>query len=222
MAANDDKQRKKATGEDGLVYERPREEIEVLPGVRRYQFISKSQHRMLTKHLNRIAMVIIALTLAFVIFKSVFIGTGYSVYCLEDRSCMRVLSQPEGENCPEYIYPVEMVVASRTADYERFIRQGGLRCIQCGNCTKWCILEINIPEIAARMQELSLEALDEGKISAELVLEHGFIDPQTREPLTPEAARARYSREGYDKVARLYEQMTAIIAEREEVQVAER
>jgi ferredoxin len=219
-----DKKKQPGQDKEQLVYDRPREEIEVLPGVRRYQFISKSQHRMLTKHLNRIAMVIIALALTFVIFKAVFIGTGYSVYCLEDRSCMRVLSQPEGENCPEFIYPVEMVVASRTADYERFIRQGGLRCIQCGNCTKWCILEINIPEIAARMQELTLEALAEGKVSPELVLEQGFIDPQTREPLTVEAARARYARQGYEKVARLYDEMLAIIESRagEEVQVADR
>jgi ferredoxin len=206
---------KKKQEEEKIVYGPPRDEIEVLPGVRRYQFISKSQHRMLTKNLNRIAMVIIALTLAFVIFKAIFSGTGYSVYCLEDRSCMRVLSQPEGENCPEYIFPVEMVVASRTADYQRFIRQGGLRCTQCGNCTKFCILDINIPEIAARMQELTLEALAEGKIDPELILTEGFVDPQTQEPLTEAAALARYSQPGYEKVLKLYTEMQSIIEERE-------
>jgi ferredoxin len=206
---------KKNDKDERLVYGPPREEIEVLPGVRRYQFISKSQHRMLTKNLNRIAMVIIALSLSFVIFKAIFSGTGYSVYCLEDRSCMRVLSQPEGQNCPEYIYPVEMVVASRTADYERFIRQGGLRCTQCGNCTKWCILEINIPELAARMQELTLEALASGKIDAGLVLNEGFVDPQSREPLTEAAALARYSKPGYEKVLKLYNEMKGIIKQRE-------
>lgn len=209
MANNKKKEKEK------IIYGPLRDEIEVLPGIRRYQFISKSQHRMLTKHLNRIAMVIIALTLTFVIFKAVLIGTGYSIYCLEDRACMRVLSQPEGENCPEYIFPVELLVSSRTADYERFIRQGGLRCTHCGNCTKWCILDINIPEVAARMQELTLEALAEGKIDSELILEEGFIDPQTREPLTEAAAMARYSQPGYEKVLELYTEMMNIIEQRE-------
>jgi hypothetical protein len=207
--AKDDKK------DERLVYGPPRDEIEVLPGVRRYQFISKSQHRMLTTSLNRIAMVIIGLSLAIVIFKAIFSGTGYSVYCLEDRSCMRVLSQPEGENCPEYIYPVELVVASRTADYARFIRQGGLRCTQCGNCTKWCILDINIPEVAARMQEMTTEALAEGKVDAGLVLNEGFVDPQSKEPLTDAAALARYSKPGYEKVLALYNEMKAIIRQRE-------
>jgi|GEM_PF-2654540 len=205
----------KAKQPEKLVYERPAEEIEVLPGVRRYQFISKSQNRMLTKHLNRISMVIIGLLLLFVIFKAIFIGTGYSIYCMECRACMRVLSQPEGENCPENIIPVEMVIASRTGDYERFITQGGLRCTLDGNCTKWCMLEINIPELAARMQELSLEALAAGKLDAELILEYGFLDPVTREPLSDEVARARYSQPSYENVLELYDEMMRIIEERE-------
>jgi len=205
----------KAKQPEKLVYKRPSEEIEVLPGVRRYQFISKSQNRMLTKSLNRISMVIIGLLLFFVIFKAIFIGTGYSVYCMECRACMRVLSQPEGENCPENIIPVEMVIASRTGDYERFIKQGGLRCTLDGNCTKWCMLEINIPELAAKMQELSLDALAAGKLDTELILEYGFLDPVTREPLSDEVARVRYSQPGYENVLELYDEMMRIIKERE-------
>ncbi|NOZ19968.1 MAG: hypothetical protein GXP25_02655 [Planctomycetes bacterium] len=163
-----------------------KEPVEVYPGVKRYQFFSKAKHRMLTPHLNRIAMLIIAVSLLGVIVKALIMGSGYSLFCLEDRACVRVTKTDDpAKRCPEMLEPVELVIASRVNDYIRFIKNGGLRCQGCGRCREFCILNLDIPEIVDGMQKRTLTAMERGKIPLD-VLERAFYDPglsrnQTRE-----------------------------------------
>lgn len=210
--------------EERQLDERREGEPAPLHGARRYGFIARSRQRSATAHLNRLALAVIALTLAFVVFKALFSGVGSTIYSYEDRSALTVLSRPEGKSCPEFLDADELILAVRTADYERFVRQGGLRCTRCGNCVGEATLGIDVPAVVTRGQEMTLRALERGKISASLIFDEGFVDPLSREPLTTEAARARYSRRGYEAVARLYELFLSTAREmrREEARYDER
>ncbi|MEW6360306.1 MAG: hypothetical protein AB1696_28490 [Planctomycetota bacterium] len=174
-----------------------KEPVEVYPGIRRYQFFSRSKHRMLTPHLNRIAMLIIAVSLLGVIVKALIMGSGYSLFCLEDRACIRVKkTEDPAKRCPEMLEPVELVIASRVNDYIRFIKSGGLRCQGCGRCREFCILNLDIPKIVDGMQQRTLTAMERGKVPLD-VLRNALYDPELGRIQTREEAA---NKEIFDRV----------------------
>ena len=181
---------------DNKDLETQREPVEVYPGIRRYQFFSRAKHRMLTPHLNRIAMLVIAASLLVVIVKALIMGSGSSLFCLEDRACLRVTKTEDPEKrCPEMLEPVELVISSRVNDYIRFIKNGGLRCQGCGRCREFCILNLDIAKIVDGMQKRTLTAMERDKIPLD-VLHRAFYDPQRGRVQTREEAmnKAIYDR----------------------------
>ncbi|MHB8171088.1 MAG: hypothetical protein ACYDG6_06040 [Thermincolia bacterium] len=146
----------------------------VLPGVRRYQFFTNLKDRMLTKHLNRLSIFGLTASVGVAVTKPVINGTEETIYCYECRKCYATK-----EKCPAGItYQAELTIAARVADYHRFLRNGGLKCIRCGNCIPFCVLYLNLPDIFGTMQRLTVKALEEGKIPSvylEKALEEGRV-----------------------------------------------
>ncbi|UMZ74094.1 hypothetical protein [Natranaerofaba carboxydovora] len=141
-------------------------DVDLIPGGRIYQYFTKQRHRMLTPNLNRMAMLIIVLALLLTISKSIAIGTGQSIYCLECRSCLAV-----GDDCPADLQPSELVIAARTGDYKNFIKDGGLECITCGECVEYCIVDIDIASVIGTMQDRTMDAIKAGRIPNNLLVE---------------------------------------------------
>ena len=157
----------------------------VLPGIHRYQFFTNLKDRALTKNLNRLTMLGIAATLGVDIVKPLLKGLPQTIYCYECRACYATQ-----DNCPVGIsVQAELVVASRVADYRRFITNGGLKCVRCGNCTSFCVQNIQLQKVFGTMQLITIEAVRKGKVPKTVLvnaMEEGlvgrdFIDEVARE-----------------------------------------
>ncbi len=149
----------------------------VLPGIHRYQFISNIKDRALTKNLNRVAMLGIAATLGVDIVKPLANGVPQAIYCYECRACYATQ-----DKCPVGIsFQAELVVAARVADYDRFIRNGGLKCIRCGNCQSFCVQNLDLPKIFGTMQIITIKAMKEDIIPKRILtdaLKKGLVNRQ--------------------------------------------
>jgi Na+-translocating ferredoxin:NAD+ oxidoreductase RnfC subunit len=147
----------------------------VMPGIRRFQFFTNVDDRALTINLNRAAMFGIAAMLAIDVGKAVVNKNPQTIYCYECRACYGTQ-----DKCPVGIaFQAELVVAARVTDYNRFLRNGGLKCIRCGNCQSFCVQYLNLPQIFGTMQLQTMEALREGKIPKSMVnnaFEKGLIN----------------------------------------------
>ncbi len=136
-----------------------------MPGIRRFQFFTNVNDRALTKNLNRAAMLGIATVLAIDVGKAVVNKNPQTIYCYECRACYGTQ-----DKCPVGIaYQAELVVAARVSDYDRFCRNGGLRCIRCGSCQSFCVQYLNLPQIFGTMQLQTMEALRKNKIPEQTI-----------------------------------------------------
>ena len=148
-----------------------------MPGIRRFQFFTNVDDRALTKNLNRVAMFGIATVLAVDVGKAVVNGIPQSIYCYECRACYGTQ-----DKCPVGIsFQAELVVAARVTDYDRFLRNGGLKCIRCGSCQSFCVQYLNLPRIFGTMQILTMKALRQRKIPKHMVqdaFDKGLINQQ--------------------------------------------
>jgi len=152
----------------------------VMPGIRRFQFFTNIDDRALTKNLNRLAMLGIATVLAVDVGKAIVNRIPQSIYCYECRACYGTQ-----DKCPVGIsYQAELVVAARVTDYDRFLRNGGLKCIRCGSCQSFCVQYLNLANIFGTMQILTMKALREKKIPKKMIqnafdqglINNNFID----------------------------------------------
>jgi len=170
-----DKQKKKAESEKPIGARFEEDQPYVMPGIRRFQFFTNVNDRALTINLNRAAMLGIASMLAIDVGKAVVNNNPQTIYCYECRACYGTQ-----DKCPVGIsFQAELVVAARVADYNRFLRNGGLKCIRCGNCQSFCVQYLNLPQIFGTMQLQTMKALREGKIPRSMVknaFEKGLIN----------------------------------------------
>ncbi|HDQ00483.1 MAG TPA: hypothetical protein ENN22_15055 [bacterium] len=155
----------------------------VMPGIRRFQFFTNVDDRALTKNLNRLAMFGIATVLAVDVGKAVVNKNPQTIYCYECRACYSTQ-----DKCPVGIqYQAELVVAARVSDYDRFCRNGGLKCIRCGSCQSFCVQYLNLAQIFGTMQQQTMKALRTGKIPERIIrnafrnglINRDFIDEVT-------------------------------------------
>lgn len=131
-----------------------------LPGIRRFQFFSNLKDRFLTKNLNRAAMLGIGTIFAADILKPILNDNPQTVYCYECRACYATQ-----DKCAVGIsFQAELVVAARVTDYGRFLKAGGLKCIRCGNCTSFCVQNLDLPVIFSKMQQMTIRAMKAGRI----------------------------------------------------------
>lgn len=130
----------------------------VLPGIHRYQFFTNLRDRGWTKNLDRVALFGIVAGLLATVVKPLLRGNPATIYCYECRACYATQ-----DRCPVGIaFQAELVVAGRVADYDRFIRNGGLKCIRCGNCQSYCVQYLPLPQMFAAMQEDTRDAMKKG------------------------------------------------------------
>ena len=150
--AKDDPQRKAL---------RKREDTEqpmVLPGIHRYQFFTNLKDRGWTMNLDRVAVFGIVGALLATIIKPLLNSNPATIYCYECRACYATQ-----DRCPVGImFQAELVVAGRVTDYDRFLRNGGLKCIRCGNCQSFCVQYLPLPQMFGTMQEDTREAIRKG------------------------------------------------------------
>ncbi len=140
-----------------------------LPGIRRFQFFSNLRDRALTKNLNRLAMLGIGASLALDVAKPIAHDLPQTIYCYECRACYATQ-----DRCPAGIaYQAELNVASRVGDHTRFIKAGGMKCLRCGSCVSFCVINLDLPRIFAVGQERVMEALEAGRIPADRL--RGFL-----------------------------------------------
>jgi len=131
-----------------------------LPGIRRFQFFSNLKDRALTKNLNRAAMLGIGVTFVIDILKPIIHDNPQTVYCYECRACYATQ-----DKCAVGIaYQAELVVAARVADYGRFLKAGGLKCVRCGACTSFCVQNLDLPIIFSKMQQMTISAMEKGRV----------------------------------------------------------
>jgi len=147
----------------------------LMPGIRRFQFFTNVDDRALTKNLNRTAMFGIAAVLAVDVGKAVVNKNPQTIYCYECRACYGTQ-----DKCPVGIaFQAELVVSARVSDYDRFLRNGGLRCIRCGSCQSFCVQYLDLPQIFGTMQIQTMKALKKGKIPNRMIqnaFEKGLIN----------------------------------------------
>lgn len=140
-----------------------REEVDqplVLPGIHRIQFFTNVSDRALTMNLNRLAMLGLATTLGVDVVKPLFHSMPQTVYCYECRACYATQ-----DNCPVYNqFQAELVVSSRVLDYERFIMNGGIKCIRCGACQGFCVQHLDLAKIFGTMQKITMKAIGKGLV----------------------------------------------------------
>jgi len=137
-----------------------------LPGIHRYQSFSNLKHRTPSENLNRLSMLAIASSLGLVIAKPLFHGNPQTVYCYECRACYATQ-----DNCPASIqYQAELTISARTADYAKFIRNGGLNCIRCGTCQGFCVQHLDTATIFGTMQHETMKAISQGKVPKDLLV----------------------------------------------------
>jgi hypothetical protein len=165
-----------------------------LPGIRRYQFFSNLKHRTPSERLNRLSMLSIAGSLAFVVAKPLFHGNLQTIYCYECRACYATQ-----DNCPASIqYQAELTISARVADYSKFISTGGLNCIRCGACQGFCVQNLDTAAIFGIMQQDTMKAIFLGKVPEGLLVEalrRGMINRE----FIDDVARYLRSREALKK-----------------------
>lgn len=141
----------------------------VLPGIHRYQFFTNLKDRGWTRNADRVALFGIVGALLATVIKPLLRGNPATIYCYECRACYATQ-----DKCPVGIaYQAELVVAGRATDYDRFIRNGGLKCIRCGNCQSFCVQYLPLPQMFGTMQEDTREAMKKGIIPRR-TLEHSL------------------------------------------------
>jgi Na+-translocating ferredoxin:NAD+ oxidoreductase RnfC subunit len=130
----------------------------VLPGIHRYQFFTNLKDRGWTMNLDRVALFGIVGALLATVIKPLLRNNPATIYCYECRACYATQ-----DRCPVGIsLQAELVVAGRVTDYDRFIRNGGLKCIRCGNCQSYCVQFLPLPQMFAMMQEETRLAIRQG------------------------------------------------------------
>ncbi len=146
----------------------------ILPGIHRYQFFTNLKDRGWTLNLDRIALFGIVTALLATVIKPLTRGNAATIYCYECRACYATQ-----DRCPVGIaYQAELAVAGRVTDYDRFIRNGGLKCIRCGNCQSYCVQYLPLPQMIGTMQEDTREAIRKGivpRYSLERALGQGLV-----------------------------------------------
>jgi Fe-S oxidoreductase len=131
-----------------------------LPGIRRFQFFSDLRDRALTTNLNRLAMLGIGASLALDVAKPLAGGAPQTIYCYECRACYATQ-----DKCPAGIaYQAELNVATRVGDPWRFLRAGGMKCVRCGGCVSFCVINLDLPRIFAVGQEQTMKAIEAGRV----------------------------------------------------------
>lgn len=94
--------------------------------------------------------------------------------CAACRAC-----DATGDLCPAEIPRIsEMVLAAHTGDLERFIRNRGLLCIRCENCSTACPANLDLTRLFATQHAEAHRALAAGAVSAGLLtaaLEQGLL-----------------------------------------------
>jgi ferredoxin len=154
--ADNDNNKEKRTGNKRSDTEQPM----VLPGIHRYQFFTNLKDRGWTRNLDRVALFGIVGALLAVIIKPLFRWNPATIYCYECRACYATQ-----DRCPVGImFQAELAVAGRVIDYDRFIRNGGLKCIRCGNCQSYCVQYLPLPQMFGTMQEDTREAIRRGRV----------------------------------------------------------
>jgi len=132
----------------------------VLPGIHRYQFFTNLRDRGWTMNLDRVALFGIVGALLATVIKPLLRLNPATIYCYECRACYATQ-----DRCPVGIsLQAELVVAGRVADYDRFVRNGGLKCIRCGNCQSYCVQFLPLPQMFAVMQEETRSAIRSGLV----------------------------------------------------------
>lgn len=146
----------------------------VLPGIHRYQFFTNLRDRGWTMNLDRIALFGIVGALLATVLKPLLRKNPATIYCYECRACYATQ-----DRCPVGIsLQAELVVAGRVTDYDRFIRNGGLKCIRCGNCQSYCVQFLPLPQMFAIMQEETLAAIRQGIVPRQCLrnaMIHGLV-----------------------------------------------
>ncbi len=146
----------------------------VLPGIHRYQFFTNLKDRGWTRNLDRVALFGIVAALIADVTKALSRGNPATIYCYECRACYATQ-----DRCPVGImFQAELAVAGRVCDYDRFIRNGGLKCIRCGNCQSYCVQYLPLPKMFATMQEDTLDAIRRGivpRFSLDRALNQGLV-----------------------------------------------
>lgn len=146
----------------------------ILPGIHRYQFFSNLKDRGWTLNLDRVALFGIVSTLLATVIKPLLRGNPATIYCYECRACYATQ-----DRCPVGIsLQAELVVAGRVLDYNRFIRNGGLKCIRCGNCQSYCVQYLPLPKMFEVMQQETRQAIVAGIVPQESLaqgLDQGLI-----------------------------------------------
>jgi hypothetical protein len=138
-----------------------------LPGIRRFQFFSDLRDRALTKNLNRLAMIGIGASLAVDVAKPIVHDAAQTIYCYECRACYATQ-----DKCPAGIaYQAELNVATRVGDPWRFIRAGGMKCLRCGGCVSFCVINLDLPRIFSVGQEMVMAAIGASRVPRARVVE---------------------------------------------------
>lgn len=136
-----------------------------VPGIRRYQFFTNLKHRTLTQNLNRVSLFGIAAYVAADVVKALRTADPQTIYCYECRACYATQ-----DSCPVGIMQQgDLVIAARCGDYGRFLELGGLQCIRCGNCTSYCVQNLDLPRIFAAGQHRLLAAMRAGRVPKRLL-----------------------------------------------------
>ncbi|MEW6348855.1 MAG: hypothetical protein AB1646_07305 [Thermodesulfobacteriota bacterium] len=146
----------------------------VLPGIHRYQFFTNLKDRGWTINLDRVALFGIVATLLATVIKPLLKANPATIYCYECRACYATQ-----DLCPVGIdLQAELVVAGRVCDYDRFLRNGGLKCIRCGNCQSFCVQYLPLPQMFGTMQSDTREAIRKGivpRYSLENAMTNGLV-----------------------------------------------
>jgi hypothetical protein len=146
----------------------------ILPGIHRYQFFTNLKDRGWTQNLDRVALFGIVAALIADVLKPLSRANPATIYCYECRACYATQ-----DRCPVGItYQAELVVAGRVVDYDRFIRNGGLKCIRCGNCQSYCVQYLPLPKMFSTMQDDTREAINRGIVpvaSLQKALNEGLV-----------------------------------------------
>lgn len=146
----------------------------ILPGIHRYQFFTNLKDRGWTQNLDRVALFGIVAALLATVLKPLLRGNAATIYCYECRACYATQ-----DRCPVGIaFQAELAVAGRVTDYDRFIRNGGLKCIRCGNCQSYCVQYLPLPQMIGTMQEDTREAIRKGivpRYSLQRALAQGLV-----------------------------------------------
>ena len=145
-----------------------------LPGIHRYQFFTNLKDRGWTINADRIALFGVVAALLTTVIKPLLRGNPATIYCYECRACYATQ-----DRCPVGItFQAELVVAGRVGDYDRFIRNGGLKCIRCGNCQSFCVQYLPLPVMFGVMQEDTRRAIARRTVprySLERAMKEGLV-----------------------------------------------